>query len=232
MPVFSVWVFDLTPDSAYQQYIAKRQMQKCQQLRSEADKIAHDANLRIQALEAQVQARTVADISTDLISDRQSMYQKYADLNSQFQEKCKKQQQTQRLYDAIKQKVLLERMGAAANNDVDHTLDSIRVIPSLDKVQHGRESRQGFRASEHRDTAERVVPHTRTMPAELERLHPHQRSGASVAGSQGERMKMPPPGETRSSKTRMYSTTPMAVADSSSKLGHLGHAFAQSNLTS
>ncbi|ETI20947.1 hypothetical protein G647_07290 [Cladophialophora carrionii CBS 160.54] len=223
MPVFSVWEFPLTPDSAYQQCIAKRQMQKCQQLRSEADKIAHDANLRIQALEAQVQ---------DLISDRQSMDQKYADLNRQFQEKCKKQQQTQRLYDAIKQKVLLERMGAVANNDVDPTLDSIRVIPSLDKVQHGRESRQGFRASEHGDTAERVVPHTRTMPAELERLHPHQRSGASVAGSQGDRMKMPPPGGPRASRTRMYSTTPTAVADTSSKLDHLGHNFAQSNLTS
>ncbi|EXJ55405.1 hypothetical protein A1O7_08332 [Cladophialophora yegresii CBS 114405] len=202
------WTYQNTQEHAYQQCIAKHLMQKCQQLRTDADRIVHDANTRIEALEAQVQGThnpTVtywngADVSTDLISDRQSMDQKYADLFRQYQEKSKKQQQTQKLYDAIKQKVQVEKMGVVANNDVDHTLDSIRVIPPLDEVQHDRESRQGFRVPEHRETVERVIQQYMPVQGELERLHPHQRSGSSVAGSQVDHLKMPPPGGPRASR--------------------------------
>jgi hypothetical protein len=74
------------------------------------------------------QSKNLADVSTDLINDRQTMDQKYADLFNQYQEKSKKQQQTQKLYNALKQKVQVEKMGAVANNDVDQTLHSITVI--------------------------------------------------------------------------------------------------------
>ncbi|KIW63906.1 hypothetical protein PV04_08872 [Phialophora macrospora] len=171
------WTFQNTQEHAYQQCKAKLLEQRCQQLMTKANEVVRDANARIEALDAQ----------------------KYADLFRQYQEKSKKQQQTQKLYNAIKQKVQVEKMGAVANNDVDHTLHSINVIGPLDKMQHDQESRQGFRATEPRNTVERVVPRYGVVHGQLERLHPHQRSGSSVAGSQGDHMGMPPPGGPRAS---------------------------------
>jgi hypothetical protein len=91
-----------------------------------------------------LQPENLADVLTDLINDRQTMDQKYADLFNQYQEKSKKQQQTQKLYNALKQKVQVEKMGAVANNDVDQSLHSINVIGAPARMQDGRESREGW----------------------------------------------------------------------------------------
>jgi hypothetical protein len=143
------------------------------------------------------------------------MDQKYGDLFNQYQEKSKKQQQTQKLYNALKQKVQVEKMGAVANNDVDQTLHSINVIGAPDRMQDGRESRQSFRAAEPRDRIERGVPRYGAVQGELERLHPHQRSGSSAAGSQGGHIRMPPPGGPRAPGIRMCSAALVTIADTS-----------------
>ena len=42
-------------DSGYQQYMTRILTQRCQQLKTDADKVVHDANTRIEALEGQIQ---------------------------------------------------------------------------------------------------------------------------------------------------------------------------------
>lgn len=116
------------------------------------------------------------------------MDQRYAELLQQYQEKTRKQQQTQKLYDAIKQKVQLEKMGSMANNDIAQTLQSINTI---------RQPEQLHADPGIHDLREMSITHYPPVQDGLERLHPHQRSGGSAAGSGSDHMKMPPPEKPR-----------------------------------
>ncbi|KAJ9613322.1 hypothetical protein H2200_003264 [Cladophialophora chaetospira] len=202
----SFWTYQNTQEHGYQQYVAKHLTQRCQQLKAEADKIVHEANTRIEALEGQIH---------ELSTDRQSMEQKYAEVCRQYQEKSRKQQQTQKLYDAIKQKVQVEKMGPIANNDVDNTLQSIHATMQPERTHHDLDLRQDFRSAERQSMAGRMIPRYAPVQVEPERLHPQQRSGSSVAGSHSDHMRMPPPGGLRNPRIANLATsaTPMQRAE-------------------
>ncbi|OQV05030.1 hypothetical protein CLAIMM_09831 [Cladophialophora immunda] len=168
---------------AYQQHIARNLTQRYHQLNAEVERIVNDADTRIQALETRNQ---------ELTGDRQSLDQKYAQLLDQYQEKSKKQAQTQKLYDTLKQKVMLEEMEPLADNDVTQTLQSISALPQSEMRQPATDSRQAFRPPDHLQMAERPTPRYNRLQEGPERLHPHQRSGSIVSGRSEQRGMLPP----------------------------------------
>ncbi|KIW82096.1 hypothetical protein Z517_05123 [Fonsecaea pedrosoi CBS 271.37] len=104
----SFWTYQKAQELAYQQHIAKNLTHRFHQLNAEVERTVNDGNSRIQALETQNQ-----QLSTDV----QSLQQKYTQLYDQYQDKSRKQAQTQKLYDTLKQKVMLEKMEPLAKND-------------------------------------------------------------------------------------------------------------------
>lgn len=149
------------------------------------------------------------------------MDQRYAELLHQYQEKTKKQQQTQKLYDAIKQKVQLEMMGSVANNDVTQTLQSINSL---------RQPEQTCAGPGTHEILESTIPRYAPVHDGLERLHPHQRSGSSAAGSGSDHMKMPPPENPRIPRLGMEAAlTNTTLLTRSSQLGELSDSFTKSD---
>ncbi|EXJ74749.1 uncharacterized protein A1O5_01444 [Cladophialophora psammophila CBS 110553] len=192
----SFWTYQNAQEHAYQQHIARNLMQRYHQLNAEVERIVNDANTRIQALETQNQ---------ELTADRHSMDQKYAQLFDQYQEKSKKQAQTQKLYDILKQKVMLEKMQPLADDDVAQTLQSMDALPHTKKEQPIIASRQAVYPPEPLNIPQRSIPDYGRLQEGPGRLHPHQRSGSSVSGS--EQRGMLPPERPRISRISNLVTT-------------------------
>ncbi|KIW34155.1 uncharacterized protein PV07_00951 [Cladophialophora immunda] len=196
----SFWTYQNTQEHAYQQHIARNLTQRYHQLNAEVERIVNDADTRIQALETRNQGTNCnwydceepANHRKELTGDRQSLDQKYAQLLDQYQEKSKKQAQTQKLYDTLKQKVMLEEMEPLADNDVTQTLQSISALPQSEMRQPATDSRQAFRPPDHLQMAERPTPRYNRLQEGPERLHPHQRSGSIVSGRSEQRGMLPP----------------------------------------
>ena len=144
----------------------------------------------------------MTDSTTELTDDRQSLDQKYEDLFHQYQEKNKKHAQTQKLYDTLKQKVMVEKMEPAADNDVNQTMLSINAMAQAERLHQDHGSKHGFRPLAPPNLTERTMPRYGPVQEGLERLHPHQRSGSSAAGSATDQIRMMPPDRLRGSRIR------------------------------
>ncbi|OAL18189.1 hypothetical protein AYO22_10966 [Fonsecaea multimorphosa] len=174
-----------------------------------------------------------ANLCKELNADRQSMDQKYAQLLEQYQEKGKKQAQTQKLYDILKQRVMMEKMEPLADNDVTQTLQSINILPQIERTQPAVESRQTFRAPDPLPMADRSISRYGQLQDGPERLHPHQRSGSSVSGS--EQRGMLPPERLRVSRTRRWPNITnvfVLTCYNSEPGGHFKNALATNTLAS
>ncbi|KIW87501.1 uncharacterized protein Z519_11824 [Cladophialophora bantiana CBS 173.52] len=217
----SFWTYQNAQEHAYQQHIARNLMQRYHQLNAEVERIVSDANTRIQALETQNQ---------DLTADQQSMNQKYAQLFDQYQEKSKKQAQTQKLYDILKQKVMLEKIQPLADDDVAQTLQSMDALPQT-KKQPIMASRRAVYPPEPLNIPQRSIPNYGRLQEGPERLHPHQRSGSSVGGS--EQRGMLPPERPGISRIRTWPkvTGLFLLTRHSKSCDHFRNASATSNLT-
>jgi hypothetical protein len=199
----------ILPNSSYQQYVAKILTQRCQQIQADRDKIVHDANTRIEALETQNQGLrhhallvTITHQGAELDAERQALDQKHVELGQQYQKKCAKLQQIQTMYDRLKQKVQLGQMSAVANQDVDNTLQSISAQPATWAAQNGTAISQEVNDSGLYCTAGRTSRHFASAQAARKLIHPHQRSGSSAANSAVDQQKMPPPQLNRASRSR------------------------------
>ncbi|OAP57206.1 hypothetical protein AYL99_07944 [Fonsecaea erecta] len=194
----SFWTHQNAQEQMYQQRNYRSLTQKYHQLNAEAERNVHEANARIQALESQNKA---------IEADRQSMDEKYAHLLEQYRKKSQKQAQTQKLYDTLKRKVMPGQVEQLADNDVRQTLHS---LPQTERMQSIVEPEQTFRPPEPLQRAQRSIPRYARVQDGLEQLHPHQRSGSSVCGSE-QRGMLPPEG-------LRISWTPKLVATSGTPL--------------
>ncbi|KAL2438279.1 hypothetical protein ABEF95_005660 [Exophiala dermatitidis] len=215
------WTYQITQEISYQEYVARNLSESNDHLSTSVDKIIHDANAEIQALEKKLAGTsglsasahhlaTHSDSSEAVTLDHRTMEQKYVELVDMYREKSRKHSQTQKLYDTLKKKCLAEQTHgaahvvnnpAAADASAPPTIRAVNTMPQpelsrLLRTESNQEPAQRPKLAERRDL--RGQPSFRHGP---EQLHPHQRSGSSVhgAGGGGEQGAMPAPEKARSS---------------------------------
>lgn len=107
------WSYQSTQEIVYQEYLAKSLTDKYNSLGTQVDKIIHDANSEIDMLNQKI---------SSLQLDRESLQSENTKIRAAFQEKNRKHQQTQELYDRLKRKEMTAVTQSAAFESVDDVL--------------------------------------------------------------------------------------------------------------
>ncbi|KAK4940817.1 hypothetical protein LTR10_019089 [Elasticomyces elasticus] len=161
------------------------------------DKVVHEANTEIQAMQ-----KRLGDSTFEL----QSLQQKHDELADYYREKSRKLAQVQKLYNALKQRAqAAEMIAPAASKDVEQTLQSITSVRRPDA---------GFAKPALRQDSQPIlrpsVPERGNRPQDaahgmgVEQLHPQQRSGSSAVAAAQRGM---PSTATLPAKLGMYTAT-------------------------
>lgn len=103
---------------------------KYSRLSSAMNKMIQEANHEIQGLQDQMSSKlaehhkaTLAD-PIDLAVKHNTLEQKYTELSKAYQEKCRANDQSQKLYAALKAKHQREQVGTAASDNVARTIEA------------------------------------------------------------------------------------------------------------
>ncbi|KAL8776121.1 MAG: hypothetical protein Q9194_003352 [Teloschistes cf. exilis] len=110
------WSYQSTQEIIYQEYLAKSLTDKYNHMGTQVDKIIHDANTEISALNQKLSSLQI---------DREKLQSENTNLVTAFREKSRKHQQTQELYDRLKRKEMTAATQSAAFDSVDEVLGGI-----------------------------------------------------------------------------------------------------------
>ncbi|KAL8673169.1 MAG: hypothetical protein Q9168_002398 [Polycauliona sp. 1 TL-2023] len=146
----------------YQEYLAKSLTDKYNKLGTQVDKIIHDANTEITALNQKLSSLQI---------DQEKLQTENTNLVQAFREKSRKHQQTQELYDRLKRKEMTAATQSAAFESVDDVLGNVGG-----RTNHGRQ--QGH-------------PERSQYPYDPSQHFGHQRDGSNGSGGSGGMMPPP-----------------------------------------
>ncbi|RFU30158.1 hypothetical protein B7463_g6166, partial [Scytalidium lignicola] len=109
----SFWAYQTTQEIVYQGYLAKNLTDKYSTLSMQVDKLIHDANSEIAALQNKL---------SGLQLDQENLRRKNEELAQAFREKSRKHMQTQELYDKLKRREMLGHVQHAASYAADNNV--------------------------------------------------------------------------------------------------------------
>ncbi|PYI11525.1 cyclin [Aspergillus sclerotiicarbonarius CBS 121057] len=178
------WTYQTTQEIFYQEFLAKTLTDKYTNLNTQLDKVIHNANSEISALQARV---------SDMQTTQEQLRKKNQELVDMYREKCKKFTQMTNLYNLLKSRAMRSQMQTAATDTVSQALNSLTA---------SRNDPSGLasippEASGPPQTPLSRQPNVYPVNQEgVEQLHRHQRSG--TGSSKGAKQKadnsaMPPP---------------------------------------
>ncbi|KAL8656323.1 MAG: hypothetical protein Q9226_002709 [Calogaya cf. arnoldii] len=162
----------VTTCRVYQEYLAKSLTDKYNKLGTQVDKIIHDANTEITALNQKVSSMQI---------DQEKLQAENTNLVQAFREKSRKHQQTQELYDRLKRKEMTAATQSAAFESVDDVLGNVGS-----RASHGRAPQQSLLSKQQgqHDTSQ--------YPYDPGQGFGHQRDGSTGSGGSGGVMPPPP----------------------------------------
>ncbi|KAJ5559098.1 Zinc finger RING-type [Penicillium sp. DV-2018c] len=159
------WAYQSTQEmSFYQEYRAKSLTEKYANLSTQMDKVIHNANTEIMALQKKL---------TDMQSAQEDLQRKNQELNDLYRDKNNKLSQMTNLYNLLKARAMRSRMQTAASDTVSQALSSLNVPPPPSVTVP-------LSDVSTKPTSATVHPKTPTFPVNIdgvEQLHRHQRSG-------------------------------------------------------
>ncbi|KAH7085724.1 RXT2-like protein [Paraphoma chrysanthemicola] len=127
----------------YQEHLAKGLNEKYHTLSQQMDQLIHDANSQIKALQDKMQAMHV---------EQTALESRNEELAKAFEDKCRAQQQTQRLYQSLKAQVMASHVANAAGDEAEmaiHTAHGDRFIDRLPGTRTGSVSFAQLGMSQH-----------------------------------------------------------------------------------
>ncbi|GAQ03086.1 E3 ubiquitin-protein ligase CCNB1IP1 [Aspergillus lentulus] len=175
----------LTGDRFYQEYLGKSLTEKYSTLNTHMDRVIHNANTEISALQAKL---------NDMQATEEQLRKKNQELVDLYREKCKKFAQITNLYNLLKSRAMRSQMKTAASDTVSRTLNSLGNSGNEPSVS-GMSRPMGVSRPPQTPTSRQGNPHPVNLEG-VEQLHRHQRSG--TGSSKGAKQKvdaavMPPP---------------------------------------
>ncbi|KAL8854357.1 MAG: hypothetical protein Q9221_000844 [Calogaya cf. arnoldii] len=167
------WSYQSTQEIVYQEYLAKSLTDKYNKLGTQVDKIIHDANTEITALNQKVSSMQI---------DQEKLQAENTNLVQAFREKSRKHQQTQELYDRLKRKEMTAATQSAAFESVDDVLGNVGS-----RASHGRAPQQSLLSKQpgQHDTSQYPYDPSQGFGG-------HQREGSNGSGGSGGIMPPPP----------------------------------------
>ncbi|CAG8360690.1 unnamed protein product [Penicillium salamii] len=193
------WAYQSTQEIFYQEYQAKSLTEKYSNLNTQMDKVIHNANSEITAMQNKISGMWLAFVSCfgfshvpklDMQTAQEEFQKKNQELNDMCRDKSNKLSQMTNLYNLLKSRAMRSRMQSAASDTVSQTLSTLNAPTSIPLASH---SPQGPASTSKFPR----TPHFPVNKDGVEQLHRHQRSG--TGSSKGARSKpfrennMPPP---------------------------------------
>ncbi|PYH83625.1 cyclin [Aspergillus uvarum CBS 121591] len=209
------WTYQTTQEIFYQEFLGKALTEKYANLNSQMDKVIHNANSEISALQARI---------SDMQTTQDQLRKKNQELVDLYGEKCTRFTQITNLYNLLKSRAMKSQMQTAATDSVHQTLNSLapshqnNVPPPSSFAATASGAAAGAAAAgaaglpmhmhTHTALGSSVPPQTplHRYPVDregVEQLHRHQRSGTGSskgAATQKQKQKqtvdavaMPPP---------------------------------------
>jgi E3 ubiquitin-protein ligase CCNP1IP1 len=194
----------LTGDRFYQEYLGKSLTEKYSTLNTHMDRVIHNANTEISALQAKLNGSSLStdprrghDLLTrniDMQTTEEQLRKKNQELVDLYREKCKKFAQITNLYNLLKSRAMRSQMKTAASDTVSQTLNSLGNSGNEPSVS-GLSRPMGASRPPETPASRQGNPRPVNMEG-VEQLHRHQRSG--TGSSKGAKQKvdaaaMPPP---------------------------------------
>ncbi|RDK37551.1 cyclin [Aspergillus phoenicis ATCC 13157] len=187
------WTYQTTQEIFYQEFLAKTLTEKYTNLNTQLDKVVHNANSEISALQARI---------SDMETAQDQLRKKNQELVDMYREKCKKFTQMTNLYNILKSRAMRSQMQTAATDTVSQALDSLTA---------SRNNPTGLVPGHQESSRPPHTPMSRQLnvyPVNqegVEQIHRHQRSG--TGSSKGNKQKtdiaaMPPPSRPIDSRSK------------------------------
>ncbi|RAK76834.1 uncharacterized protein BO72DRAFT_430028 [Aspergillus fijiensis CBS 313.89] len=153
------WTYQTTQEVFYQEFLGKTLTEKYTNLNTQMDKVIHNANSEISALQARI---------SDMQTTQEQLRKKNQELVDMYREKCTRFTQITNLYNLLKSRAMKSQMQTAATDSVHQTLNSLPLpLPPLAHSQSHQTSMPP-QTPLHRYPVDREG---------VEQLHRHQRSG-------------------------------------------------------
>ncbi|CAK48291.1 uncharacterized protein An11g00580 [Aspergillus niger] len=192
------WTYQTTQEIFYQEFLAKTLTEKYTNLNTQLDKVVHNANSEISALQARISGQPVHNME----AAQDQLRKKNQELVDMYREKCKKFTQMTNLYNILKSRAMRSQMQTAATDTVSQALDSLtasRNNPTGLVPGHSESSRPP-----HTPMSRQLNVYPVNQEG-MEQLHRHQRSG--TGSSKGNKQKtdiaaMPPPSRPIDSRSK------------------------------
>ncbi|KAI9732096.1 MAG: hypothetical protein M1834_004192 [Cirrosporium novae-zelandiae] len=187
------WTYQATQEMHYtlgrfdmiQESQGKTFVDKYGTLSNQVDRIINNANTQIESLQNKLDSMTL---------EANTLQRKNHELMQTINEKVRKQQETQHLYDKLKQRAMLSHVQTAANESVPHILNSAAANRYADQFPGVHQAHLGGMGS---SSARDSRPTSRSFPVDhngVEQLHRHQKSGSAGNGDAHGTMGPPPTG--------------------------------------
>ncbi|KAH7095373.1 RXT2-like protein [Paraphoma chrysanthemicola] len=122
----------------YQEHLAKGLNEKYHTLSRQMDQLIHDANSQIKALQDKMQAMHV---------EQTALESRNEELAKAFKDKCRAQQQTQRLYQSLKAQVMASHVANAAGDEAEMAIHTARGDRFIDRLPGTRTGSASFAQS-------------------------------------------------------------------------------------
>ncbi|KAI2817986.1 hypothetical protein CBS115989_5538 [Aspergillus niger] len=204
------WTYQTTQEIFYQEFLAKTLTEKYTNLNTQLDKVVHNANSEISALQARI---------SDMEAAQDQLRKKNQELVDMYREKCKKFTQMTNLYNILKSRAMRSQMQTAATDTVSQALDSLtasRNNPTGLVPGHSESSRPP-----HTPMSRQLNVYPVNQEG-MEQLHRHQRSG--TGSSKGNKQKtdiaaMPPPSRPIDSRSKCIRSAWRNTATSNASRG-------------
>ncbi|GCB20182.1 E3 ubiquitin-protein ligase CCNB1IP1 [Aspergillus awamori] len=204
------WTYQTTQEIFYQEFLAKTLTEKYTNLNTQLDKVVHNANSEISALQARI---------SDMETAQDQLRKKNQELVDMYREKCKKFTQMTNLYNILKSRAMRSQMQTAATDTVSQALDSLtasRNNPTGLVPGHSESSRPP-----HTPMSRQLNVYPVNQEG-VEQIHRHQRSG--TGSSKGNKQKtdiaaMPPPSRPIDSRSKCIRSAWRNTATSNASRG-------------
>ncbi|KAH1306306.1 hypothetical protein KXW65_002973 [Aspergillus fumigatus] len=187
LPIFPIdfCINFLTGDRFYQEYLGKSLTEKYSTLNTHMDRVIHNANTEISALQAKLNSMQATE---------EQLRKKNQELVNLYREKCKKFAQITNLYNILKSRAMRSQMRTAASDTVSQTLDSLGNSVNARSVS-GLSRPMGVSQPPQTPASHQGNPRPVNLEG-VEQLHRHQRSGTGSSKSTKQKVDaavMPPP---------------------------------------
>ncbi|KAL3411825.1 XAP5, circadian clock regulator-domain-containing protein [Aspergillus fumigatus] len=179
------WAYQATQEIFYQEYLGKSLTEKYSTLNTHMDRVIHNANTEISALQAKLNSMQATE---------EQLRKKNQELVNLYREKCKKFAQITNLYNILKSRAMRSQMRTAASDTVSQTLDSLGNSVNARSVS-GLSRPMGVSQPPQTPASHQGNPRPVNLEG-VEQLHRHQRSGTGSSKSTKQKVDaavMPPP---------------------------------------